>query len=470
MIKNNKGFTITEVLILSTVIIGVLIFMYTQFKNINRSFQYSFKYDTVEGMYKANNIAKFLSGDKFDILVDHMSSPSDGYIDISNCNVDKKVVKKGDINEDGYVDSRDSSTLLGILEKLDNAEALTPQEQTIYDRSDMDNNGIIEHTDAEIIIDYYSKLSTSGATSDIVLKKPEKEYCEALLQKSNVERILFTTEDLVRIKQHLEDFDQEMVKYINQIQTINSPNDYRIIIKYKDDTYATIRFNAGIKYITFGLTTYLDGINNTGEGHSSEATTWKDLSNYNHDAVLENNPTWTNNSVIFNGTNNYGLLDATNKKIYINGVTLETRMRIKNKNQLTQEEILGNWAENNNYGGMGLIYLNTDNLYSNISLTSTWASAQDTNTSNVDEFYTVAMTFDNHIQKLYVNGTLVAQTDTEQYLPADVSSLKMTIGAKPGSTVMERCSNIEYQNILIYDRALTAAEIQRNYQIDLERY
>jgi len=66
MIKNNKGFAITEVLILSTVIIGVLIFMYSQFKNINRSYQISFKYDTVEGMYLANNIINYISDDNYD--------------------------------------------------------------------------------------------------------------------------------------------------------------------------------------------------------------------------------------------------------------------------------------------------------------------------------------------------------------------------------------------------------------------
>ena len=55
LIKNNKGFAITEILILSTVITGILLFMYSQFKNINRSYQTSFIYDTVEGMYLANN-------------------------------------------------------------------------------------------------------------------------------------------------------------------------------------------------------------------------------------------------------------------------------------------------------------------------------------------------------------------------------------------------------------------------------
>ena len=88
MIKDNKGFVITEVLILSTVIIGVLIFMYSQFKNVNRSYQYSFKYDTVEGMYLANNIVNYINDGNFDKLVELLNNDSKGYIDITECNIE----------------------------------------------------------------------------------------------------------------------------------------------------------------------------------------------------------------------------------------------------------------------------------------------------------------------------------------------------------------------------------------------
>ena len=71
MIKNNnKGFVITEVLILSTVILGVLTLMYVQFKSVNRSYQYSFKYDTVEGLYLANNIVNYINDGNYDNLVE----------------------------------------------------------------------------------------------------------------------------------------------------------------------------------------------------------------------------------------------------------------------------------------------------------------------------------------------------------------------------------------------------------------
>jgi len=87
MIKNNKGFVITEILIISTVVIGVLIFVYAQFKNINRSYQYSFKYDTVQGMYLTNNIINYINDDSYDTLVTKLNTSELGYIDITECDI-----------------------------------------------------------------------------------------------------------------------------------------------------------------------------------------------------------------------------------------------------------------------------------------------------------------------------------------------------------------------------------------------
>ena len=88
MIKNNKGFVITEVLILSTVIMGVLVFMYTQFKAINRGYQYSFKYDTPQGLYLANNIINYINDGNYDKLVELLNNTPKGYLDITECNID----------------------------------------------------------------------------------------------------------------------------------------------------------------------------------------------------------------------------------------------------------------------------------------------------------------------------------------------------------------------------------------------
>ena len=55
-------------------------------------------------------------------------------------------------------------------------------------------------------------------------------------------------------------------------------------------------------YVSDGLVLYLDGINNTGNGHDSNATTWKDLSGNNNDGTL-NIANWTENSFKSDSTN-----------------------------------------------------------------------------------------------------------------------------------------------------------------------
>lgn len=160
MIKNNKGFVLTEVMILSTVVIGLLVFIFIQFKNINRSYQYSFKYDTVQDMYLANNIVNYINDSDFNNLVSFLSSSSNNYIDITGCDVS-----------------------------------------------------------------YFTVAS----------------YCESLFEKTNVEKVIFTYEDTSMI--NTSNFDESMKLYINSIATMGKNDDYRIIVKFNDGTFTSMRFN-----------------------------------------------------------------------------------------------------------------------------------------------------------------------------------------------------------------------------------
>lgn len=58
--KKSKGFLLIESLVVATFISATLIFVYTQFKVINDSYEQSFKYNTVTGIYKANNLRDYL--------------------------------------------------------------------------------------------------------------------------------------------------------------------------------------------------------------------------------------------------------------------------------------------------------------------------------------------------------------------------------------------------------------------------
>lgn len=80
---NNQGFMMIEVLIVSTFVISVFIFFFIQFKTISDNYQVSFKYNTVNGLYAANNVKKYLmSIDRTDI---ETTLDESFYVDISNC-------------------------------------------------------------------------------------------------------------------------------------------------------------------------------------------------------------------------------------------------------------------------------------------------------------------------------------------------------------------------------------------------
>lgn len=61
MKKNNKGFTLVETLIASTLVVSVLVFLLVQFTKLNRNYEYSFSFNTVQGIYSAKELNKYVT-------------------------------------------------------------------------------------------------------------------------------------------------------------------------------------------------------------------------------------------------------------------------------------------------------------------------------------------------------------------------------------------------------------------------
>lgn len=83
--KKNSGFTLVEVLVVSVFIIGTLVFLFTQFLNLKKSYDYTLNYNTVEGLYGTKNINNYLNNSS--IMIDGIINSVDEnkYVDISNC-------------------------------------------------------------------------------------------------------------------------------------------------------------------------------------------------------------------------------------------------------------------------------------------------------------------------------------------------------------------------------------------------
>ena len=58
---NNKGFMMLETLVVSVFIVTILTYLYIQFVNLKSNYSISFRYDTVENLYKTEEIDKFIN-------------------------------------------------------------------------------------------------------------------------------------------------------------------------------------------------------------------------------------------------------------------------------------------------------------------------------------------------------------------------------------------------------------------------
>lgn len=83
MKKNCKGFVLVEFLTVSIFVLGVLIFLTVQFNSINKSYNRSFKYDTVPDLYFARNIKNMILNDSYDNLKDKVNQ--DKFVDFTDC-------------------------------------------------------------------------------------------------------------------------------------------------------------------------------------------------------------------------------------------------------------------------------------------------------------------------------------------------------------------------------------------------
>ena len=158
----NKGFVLLETLVASTFILGVMIFLFIQFSSIKRSYETSFHYNTVPGLYHAKEFANFLKWDGYLTIDDQLTNSTKGYVDITNC------LYSGSLCKQLVVDMK-AKKILYVGENISNLK----------------NN-----------------LSTSNYNKDV--------------------------------------FSESLKRFILQMNSVEPNGRSRIIVEYKDNTYATV--------------------------------------------------------------------------------------------------------------------------------------------------------------------------------------------------------------------------------------
>lgn len=85
---DQKGFTLMETLIVSVFVTTLLVFLFIQFQKINDSYDVSFHYNTVNGLYGAESINEYIHQDGYNKLVSaYENNLLNGvhYVDITDC-------------------------------------------------------------------------------------------------------------------------------------------------------------------------------------------------------------------------------------------------------------------------------------------------------------------------------------------------------------------------------------------------
>ena len=229
-----------------------------------------------------------------------------------------------------------------------------------------------------------------------------------------------------------------------------------------------MRFPAGPEIIQSGLVLALDAGNSN--SYPGSGTTWADLSGNGNNGTLKNGPTYSSangGSLVFDGVNDGVQLPGTN--LSLNQMTISSWNYSTNYNQYGfMFEKTTNGLVNTQYslfynGGNNLIYYRTYGL-SPTDLTVNTSTAGVVN----NQWNNVVATWDGTNKRIYVNGILRATsanltgTVTQNTTGAAYIGIYGNFAGYPFNGRISKTS--------IYNRALTAAEIQQNFNALKSRF
>jgi hypothetical protein len=217
----------------------------------------------------------------------------------------------------------------------------------------------------------------------------------------------------------------------------------------------------GISYnprtVTDGLVLALDAANT--KSYPGSGTTWTDLSGNNNTGTLVNGPTYSSangGSIVLDGTNDY--ISCGLKGVASPSLTTET------------------WIQKQGNSGHFLVIDNTDQPELRLTFTSTgllilfydngayFTNTTYTATFNTELWYHIATTLRNGSQNYYINGSLVLSTSGVYDGNSTTNAGEHTLGTynRPGAGY-NGYAKVKIAAHRVYNRALSAAEIQQNY-------
>ncbi len=171
MNKNSKGFMLLETLIVSTIILSTLIFLFVQFTNIKSSYEISFKYNTVPGIYLAKELSDFLVENEVESFLSNELSKNaeggNGYILIDSAsqfnNIDSTLYKR-------MLNDMDIKHVIYTTDSMDQLKA--------YLNSDKRDSTVFTESFKEFI---FSLKSTNTSNNRLVIMFNNKTFASIII-------------------------------------------------------------------------------------------------------------------------------------------------------------------------------------------------------------------------------------------------------------------------------------------------
>lgn len=132
MKKNNKGFSLIETLIVSAFVVTSLIYLYRQITTVKTSYDISFRYNTVEGLYGADIISDYLKDNGYTKMIRTLS------------NTEEPIIRYCDITNNTNIDFGSSTYYNDLIDKLDVKLAIFTNEDLTDLIAYLDSDSVIE--------------------------------------------------------------------------------------------------------------------------------------------------------------------------------------------------------------------------------------------------------------------------------------------------------------------------------------
>jgi hypothetical protein len=214
------------------------------------------------------------------------------------------------------------------------------------------------------------------------------------------------------------------------------------------------------KIVTSGLVLALNAADRN--SYPGSGTTWTDVSGNGNNGILTNGPTFSNNSIVFDGVDDYADIPIPLATSY-STVTIEGFIKWNSFNGgmflgFTTYDV---WTANNtlgyNNGASNVVGINAATVTS-LELLGNY------------KHYTFVMNSSGLLStnKIYINGisqSISAVVNADGNIPGLATNLRLASwnnGAYHG--------NVQYGNVNIYNRALSDQEILQNYNAQKSRF